>query len=231
MHAAKPQHDGVLPLATMPQTPPGDSELAQPLLEAHDLNFCYRHRGLPVLRECNLQIRCGDRILLEGPSGGGKSTFASVLAGLQVADSGLLLLHGLDRQSVGLTGWRRHVAAAPQFHENHVLTTSFAFNLLMGGRWPPGPEALQEAETVCRELGLEDLLERMPAGLLQMVGESGWQLSHGEKSRLYIARALLQGAELVVLDESFASLDPENLHRALQCVLDRAKTLLVIAHP
>jgi len=231
MRAAKPQHAGVLPLATMPQTPPGDSELAQPFLEAHDLNFCYRNRGLPVLRECNLQIRCGDRILLEGPSGGGKSTFASVLAGLQVADSGLLLLHGLDRQSVGLTGWRRHVAAAPQFHENHVLTTSFAFNLLMGGRWPPGPEALQEAETVCRELGLEDLLERMPAGLLQMVGESGWQLSHGEKSRLYIARALLQGAELVVLDESFASLDPENLHRALQCVLDRAKTLLVIAHP
>ena len=55
----------------------------------------------------------------------------------------------------------------------------------------------------------------MPAGLLQMVGESGWQLSHGEKSRLYIARALLQGAELVVLDESFAALDPESLRQAL----------------
>jgi len=231
MRAANhPQDAGVALLTTNLQTP-ADSEASQPLLEAYDLNFCYRHRGLPVLRECNLQIRRGDRILLEGPSGGGKSTFASVLTGLQVADSGLLLLHGLDRQSVGLTGWRRHVAAAPQFHENHVLTTSFAFNLLMGGRWPPGPEALQEAETVCRELGLEGLLKRMPAGLLQMVGESGWQLSHGEKSRLYIARALLQGAELVVLDESFASLDPENLRRALQCVLDRAKTLLVIAHP
>jgi ATP-binding cassette subfamily B protein len=71
----------------------------------------------------------------------------------------------------------------------------------------------------------------MPAGLLQMVGESGWQLSHGEKSRLYIARALLQKADLVVLDESFASLDPENLRRALRCVLDRARALVVIAHP
>ena len=71
----------------------------------------------------------------------------------------------------------------------------------------------------------------MPAGFQQMVGESGWQLSHGERSRLYIARALLQRADLIILDESFAALDPENLQRALQCVLRRAPTVLVIAHP
>lgn len=69
------------------------------------------------------------------------------------------------------------------------------------------------------------------AGLLQMVGETGWQLSQGERSRLYIARALLQGADVIVLDESFAALDPETLHQALRCVLNRASTLLVIAHP
>ena len=96
---------------------------------------------------------------------------------------------------------------------------------------PPRPGDMEEAEAVCRELGLGELLDRMPAGLLQMVGESGWQLSHGEKSRLYIARALLQRAELIVLDESFAALDPESLRRALGCVLERARTLLVIAHP
>jgi ATP-binding cassette subfamily B protein len=203
----------------------------QPLLEAHDLNFCYRARGIPVLRECSLRIHHGDRIILEGPSGGGKSTLAAMLTGLRLPDSGLLLLDGLDRQTVGLNGWRRQVAAAPQFHENHVLTGTFAFNVLMGSGWPPRPEAFEKAETICRELGLQDLLQRMPAGLLQSVGESGWQLSQGERSRLFIARALLQGAELIVLDESFASLDPENLTRALRCVLDRAKTLLVIAHP
>jgi ATP-binding cassette, subfamily B, bacterial len=64
-----------------------------------------------------------------------------------------------------------------------------------------------------------------------MVGEIGWQLSHGEKSRLYIARALLQDADLVALDESFAALDPETLAHTLRCVLERARTLLVIAHP
>jgi ATP-binding cassette subfamily B protein len=90
---------------------------------------------------------------------------------------------------------------------------------------------LEECESVCRDLGLGDLIDRMPAGLNQMVGETGWQLSHGERSRLYIARALLQRADLVLLDESFAALDPENLRRALTCVLNRVQTLVVIAHP
>jgi ABC-type multidrug transport system fused ATPase/permease subunit len=71
----------------------------------------------------------------------------------------------------------------------------------------------------------------MPAGLLQMVGETGWQLSHGERSRLYIAHALLQGAALIVLDESFAALAPETLRGVQQCVLAHAPTLLVIAPP
>ena len=71
----------------------------------------------------------------------------------------------------------------------------------------------------------------MPAGLMQPVGDSGWQLSHGERSRVYLARALLQNAELVILDESFAGLDLENLQRAFACAEERAATLLVIAHP
>ena len=132
---------------------------------------------------------------------------------------------------MGAEGWRRRVVAAPQFHENHVLTETFAFNLLMGRRWPPRPEDVEAAERICRELGLDDLLSRMPAGLLQLVGETGWQLSHGERSRLYMARALLQGADLVILDESFAALDPETLHCCLRYVLKRAATVLVIAHP
>jgi ABC-type multidrug transport system fused ATPase/permease subunit len=142
-----------------------------------------------------------------------------------------LLLHGLDRQTLGNTAWRKRVVSAPQFHENHILAETFAFNLLMGRHWPPDPEDLEEAEVICRELGLGGLLDRMPAGLQQMIGESGWQLSHGERSRLYIARALLQRADMVVLDESFAALDPENLRHALRCVLQRAPALMVIAHP
>jgi ATP-binding cassette, subfamily B, bacterial len=95
----------------------------------------------------------------------------------------------------------------------------------------PEQEDLDEAKSLCQELGLAELVNRMPAGLFQMIGETGWQLSHGERSRLYIARALLQHGDIIVLDESFAALDPENLRQCVSCVLKRSPTLLVIAHP
>ncbi|WP_438015780.1 ATP-binding cassette domain-containing protein [Sorangium sp. So ce315] len=208
-----------------------DAAARAPVLEAHELSFRHKGRARPAVTDVSLRIAAGDRVLLEGPSGGGKSTLSALLSGLRAPDAGLLLLNGLDRHMLGAAAWRRRVAAAPQFHENHVLAGTFAYNLLMGRRWPPTPGDLAEAEEICRELGLGELLERMPSGLQQVVGETGWQLSHGERSRLYIARALLQGAEVVVLDESFAALDPETLAQALRCVLRRAPTLVVIAHP
>jgi ATP-binding cassette, subfamily B, bacterial len=209
----------------------GKAERNQKVMEADGVAFRYRTTGSPALKGCNLIVYKGERILLEGPSGGGKTTFASLLSGLRQPEAGLLLANGLDRHTLGDSGWHRCVAAAPQFHENHILTETLLFNCLMGRRWPPTSEDCKQAETVCRELGLGELLDRMPAGIRQMVGEGGWQLSHGEKSRIYIARALLQDAELVILDESFAALDPENLHLAMQCTLRRAETLMVIAHP
>lgn len=218
--------DSLAMLAVAPEQRRGEN-----LLEAREIVFRHRKNGEPVLKGCSLKIRRGERVLLDGASGGGKSTLASVLTGQRTQESGLLLLGGLDPRTIGPALWRRRVAMVPQFHENHVLTETFAFNLLFGRAWPPSQSDLDEAEAICRNLGLDDLLERMPGGLQQMVGESGWQLSHGERSRLFIARALLQGADLVVLDESFAALDPENLHRALGCVLDKAPALLVIAHP
>jgi ATP-binding cassette subfamily B protein len=207
------------------------NDTEQPLLTAKEISFRYREHGQPVLNRCDLQVSRGDRLLLEGPSGGGKTSLAAVLSGLRAPESGLLLLWGYDRASLGAEVWRQRIAVAPQFHENHVFTETFAFNLLMGRRWPPAEADLQEAEEICRELGLGDLIKRMPAGLQQMLGESGWRLSHGERSRLYIARALLQNADLMILDESFAALDPETLALSLRCVLRRAPTLMVIAHP
>lgn len=220
-----------LPAFTL-SPPPGKSAVnGGPLLELSEIAFHYGSRTEPVLRDCSLKINSGDRVLLEGPSGSGKSTLASILTGLRLPESGLVLVRGLDRQTLGLDGWRKRVVAAPQFQENHVLAETFAFNLLMGRRWPPRADDFKEAKAICDELGLADLLSRMPAGMWQMVGETGWQLSHGERSRLFIARALLQGSELVVLDESFASLDPETLVQAFRCVTQRAKTLVLIAHP
>jgi ATP-binding cassette subfamily B protein len=183
-----------------------------------------------VLQGLDLRIESGERILLEGPSGGGKSTLASLLVGLRRPDSGLLPLNGLDRHTLG-DAWQQLATEAPQFHEDHILSGSLAFNLLLGRNWPASEAELQEAGALCAELGLGELLARMPSGLMQMVGETGWQLSHGERSRIFLARALLQKAALTVLDESFAALDPQTLELCLHCALRRSKALLVIAHP
>jgi ATP-binding cassette subfamily B protein len=228
------QRTSVLFRAATRQELPGSLDIAPapaPLgVEARDLVFRYSDRSEPVLRGANLQVASGDRLVLEGPSGGGKSTLVSLLTGVRDPNSGRVLIDGFDRKALGAAQWRRHLAAAPQFHENHVLAETFAFNLFLGRPSVLTPADFEEAEAICAELGLADLLGRMPAGMLQMVGETGWQLSHGERSRLYIARALLQDAQLVLLDESFAALDPENLKRAVECVVRRARSLLVIAH-
>jgi ATP-binding cassette subfamily B protein len=203
----------------------------RPIIEASELSFRYPNRGRVVLDRCSLTVHAGDRLLVEGSSGSGKSTLGAILAGLREPQSGLLLVDGWDRKTLGIAGWRRRVTAVPQFHENHVFSSTFAFNLLMGRAWPPKPEDLAAAEALCKELDLGPLLERMPAGLNQVVGETGWQLSHGERGRLFAARALLQGGDVVVLDESFAALDPRTLQRALECALRRSPSLIVIAHP
>ena len=169
--------------------------------------------------------------LARGAVRGRQINTCGILAGGRVPEAGLLLCNGLDRETLGAEDWRRRVVLAPQYHENHVLMGTFAFNVLLGRGWPPRPNDLEEAERVCRALDLGPLLDRMPAGMQQVVGETGWQLSHGEKSRLYIARAILQGGEVLVLDESFAALDPPTLRRTLAYVLEKAPTLLVIAHP
>jgi ATP-binding cassette subfamily B protein len=213
-----------------PTAAPLDGD-GRPRLDALDLVYRYRDRDEPVLHGATLIIGDGGRLLLRGQSGGGKSTLAALLAGLRVPDSGLVLWDGLDRRTLGAQGWRRRVALAPQFHENHVLMGTLAFNLLMGRGWPPRPADLEEAERICRALDLGPLLDRMPAGIMQLVGETGWQLSHGERSRLYLARALLQRAGLIILDESFAALDPRTLRDALGYVLLQAPAVLVVAHP
>ena len=136
------------------QVPQPVSQETGPVLLARDVIFRYRPAGRAVIQDVDLQVNLADRLLLEGPSGGGKSTLAAVLTGLRKPESGSLLLWGFDRQILGSDLWRSRVVMAPQFHENYVFSETFGFNLLMGRNWPPKPGDLEEAETICRELGL-----------------------------------------------------------------------------
>ena len=132
---------------------------------------------------------------------------------------------------LGRRAWRRRFVLVPQLHDNHLFSESLAFNLLLGRGWPATDRDLEDARELCGELGLEELLRSMPGGLDTIVGEVGWQLSQGERARVFLARALLQDAELVVIDESFASLDPDSIRIAMRVVRKRARSLMVIAHP
>ena len=220
----------VEPTAILPAAQAGPEGSRRKVIDASEVVFRYRPNGRAILEGLDLTVHEGERVLLEGPSGGGKSTLAALLTGLRLPDSGLLLLNGLDRPTLGL-GWHQLATEAPQFHENHILAGSLAFNLLMGRDWPPSKDDLALAHALCVELGLGVLLSRMPSGLMQHVGETGWQLSHGERSRVFLARALLQDARLTILDESFAALDPVTLKTCLQSAVAHARTLMVIAHP
>ncbi|QDU66471.1 ABC transporter ATP-binding protein [Engelhardtia mirabilis] len=201
------------------------------LLSVRGLGFGWPGRTRALFEDVDLELRQGDRVLLEGASGAGKSTLVGVLLGLRRPTSGVVLRPEGDRATVGAEGWRRGLSAAPQFHENHMFAASLAFNLLMGRRWPASDEDLREAEEVCTELGLGPLIESMPGGLQSQVGEGGWRLSHGERSRVFLARALLQQSDVVVLDESLGAMDPENQELAVACAARRAPALLVVAHP
>ena len=228
--AASEKPQGGESVAVLPTEVDEASAGRRGLLVGRDVSFSYPGRLEPVLRGCNIEIRRGQRILLEGPSGSGKSTLGALLCGLRQPSGGLLLLGGFDHHSLRPERWRQRAAGVPQSQENHILSAPLLFNIAMARRWPPRQEDEQEIEAICRELGLSDVIARMPGGLQQMVGDSGWQLSHGERSRVWVARALVQQAELRVLDESFAALDPETLDRVLECVIQRSQTLVVVSH-
>ena len=226
--------------ADLNETDPADSDAASGLvanpefagnLEVNGIGFGYRESQGHVLRHCDFKIPEGDRSVLSGASGGGKSTLASILSGRIRADEGSVMIGGLDRPSIGIHRWRSLVRSVPQANYNHLISDSLAFNLLMGRNWPPSREDIREAEELCHELGLGAMLGRMPAGIMQFVGEQGWRMSQGEQARVYLARSLLQSPEMLVLDEPLAALDPATANETLNCLERRASRLMLIAHP
>jgi ATP-binding cassette subfamily B protein len=219
--------------AAQASTPGGNGgrALAATVLELRGVSYRHPSSERLAVSSCSLRLKDGERLLIQGASGSGKSTLARLMTGIHRPSSGLLLLDGLDRPTLGESQWRQRIASAPQFHENHLLSAPLSFNLLMGRNWPPTSSDLAAAQEVCRALGLESLIGNMPSGIHQVVGETGWQLSHGERSRVFLARALLQRSRVIVLDETLGALDPETLERCMLAIRQRARTLVVIAHP
>ena len=218
-------------ISAMPLQPPRRPVAGEKQLVAQGVSHRYGE-GRLVLDRVNFELESGQKIVLRGPSGGGKSTFAEIIAGHRQPLEGVILAGGLDQHAQGMRGWERVVAMAPQFHQNHIFDADVAFNLLMGRRWPASPDDIKEAERVAEALGLGDLIDSMPLGFDQGLGSLGWELSHGEKNRFFLARSILSGAPVLVLDESVSALDPDSVKRVMEYLNGlEHHAIILLAHP
>ncbi|MEV0564806.1 ABC transporter ATP-binding protein [Dactylosporangium sp. NPDC050588] len=182
--------------------------------------------GVEVLHDVSFKAEPGQMIALVGSSGAGKSTIAQLLPRLYDVDSGTVRLGGIDVRDLSFDAIRATLGMVTQ--DGHLFHESVRANLLLAR-----PSATEdELWTVLRRARLDDLVASLPDGLDTVVGERGYRLSGGERQRLTIARLLLAGQQVVVLDEATAHLDSTS-EAAVQAALAEAlsgRTAVVIAH-
>lgn len=190
------------------------------------VEFAYAQSPEPVLRGVSFEAEAGVRTAIVGPSGAGKSTILQLIERFYEPGSGRILLGGVDLASYGREALRQRLGYVEQ--DAPVLAGSLRENLRIAA--PDADDAACEA--ALRRVNLGDVLDRHPAGLDAQVGEGGVMLSGGERQRLAIARTLLAGAPILLLDEATAALDGTN-ERLMREAIDAAsvgRTVLVIAH-
>jgi ATP-binding cassette subfamily B protein len=185
-----------------------------------------RRGGGPVLHDVTFSIQPGELVALVGPSGAGKTTITSLVARLYDPTIGTIRLGGTDLREASMESLHEVVGVVTQ--DAHLFHDTIRANLAYAK-----PEATEaEMVSALRSAQVWELVSGLPEGLDTVVGDRGHRLSGGEKQRLAIARLLLKGPGLVVLDEATAHLDSES-ELAVQRALDTAltgRTALVIAH-
>jgi ATP-binding cassette subfamily B protein len=185
-----------------------------------------RHGGGPVLNDVSFHVEPGQLVALVGPSGAGKTTITNLAARLYDPTAGTVRLDGVDLREAQLTSLHDTIGVVTQ--EAHLFHDTIRANLAYAR-----PDATEQQMTeALRAARIWDLVERLPERLDTVVGDRGHRLSGGEKQRLAIARLLLKGPGVIVLDEATAHLDSESeaaVQRALETALS-GRTALVIAH-
>ncbi len=193
-------------------------------IEYDNVSFGYTEKE--ILKNVSFQVKQGEMTALVGPSGGGKSTIASLLARFWDIKSGRILVEGQDIRDVALGNLMDHISMV--FQRVYLFQDTIYNNIAIGR-----PNASkEEVEEAARKARCYDFIMQLPEGFDTVIGEGGASLSGGEKQRISIARCILKDAPIVILDEATASVDADN-ERAIQEAISelcRNKTLLVIAH-
>ncbi|WP_436887949.1 ABC transporter ATP-binding protein [Nocardiopsis dassonvillei] len=197
------------------------------LVEFDDVRFSHTPGGEPVLDGVSFRAEPGSLTALVGPSGGGKSTAARLLARFHDVDAGRVRVGGADVRDIGGEELSRQVAVV--FQDVYLFDATIADNVRLAD---PGATD-EDLERVAARSGLDRVVAELPDGWDTPVGEGGTSLSGGQRQRVSIARALLKDAPIVVLDEASAALDAENEALLTRTAVDLARegrTVLVIAH-
>ncbi len=195
-------------------------------VELKNVAFAYDDTKGNAIDGISLNIRDGEHIALVGPSGGGKTTLASLIARFWDVKSGAVKIGGVDVKNIDSKELMNHVSYV--FQDSKLLKTSILENVRMGR--PDASE--QEVLQALKEAQCMDILEKFPDGVNTVIGSKGIYVSGGEAQRLAIARAFLKNAPVLILDEATAFADPDNevlVQKAFKN-LSRNKTVIMIAH-
>lgn len=189
-------------------------------------NVCFAYDKKEVLHDISFTLERNQMCALVGPSGGGKSTVANLLARFWDVKSGQILIRGKDIRKIPLADLMEHISMV--FQRVYLFQDTIYNNISMG-RPDASHEEVMEAAKKAR---CYDFIMKLPQGFDTMIGEGGESLSGGEKQRISIARCILKDAPIVILDEATASVDADNERYIQEAIseLCRGKTLLVIAH-
>ncbi|MEC7381532.1 MAG: ATP-binding cassette domain-containing protein, partial [Cyanobacteriota bacterium] len=188
------------------------------------VSFAYRPDE-PILQDLSFRISAGEHVALVGPTGSGKTTLIRLLCRLYEPQVGRIMLDGVDIKTIPLWQLRKQLGVVLQ--DTFLFSGNVADNLRLDSSIED-----DRLRAICRDLGLDPLLNRLPNGLETELRERGGNLSSGERQLLAVARVAIRNPTVLVMDEATAFMDPSTeatLQRDLDRLLER-RTAVVIAH-
>lgn len=194
-------------------------------VELESVHFSYDGKK-EVISDISLKIKCGQTVAFVGPSGGGKSTLASLISRFFDVNSGSIKIGGVDVRDIPKDELMNTVSFV--FQNSKLIKASILDNVKMGKSNATDEEVLN----ALRAAQCMDIIEKFPDGVNTVIGSRGVYLSGGEMQRIAIARAVLKNAPIIILDEATAFADPDNEVKVQTAFakLSEGKTVIMIAH-
>lgn len=191
-----------------------------------NVSFRYEGAAKDALHGINLDIKAGEQVAFVGPSGGGKTTLARLIARFADATEGKIKIGGVDVKSIDSKELMDTISFV--FQDSHLLKMSIFDNVQMGKKDATREEVME----ALKNAQCEDIIDKLSDGIDTVIGSKGTYLSGGEAQRISIARAMLKNAPILILDEATAFADPDNEAKvqAAFTKLSQGKTVIMIAH-